>query len=1179
MYLKALEIQGFKSFAEKTRLTFEPGMIAIVGPNGCGKSNVSDAIRWVLGEQRPTALRCSKMQDLIFNGTDARKPLGMAEVTLVFADCETALGTEYSEVSIARRAYRSGENAYFLNKTPCRLKDIQRLFMGTGVGTTSYSVMAQGQIDAILSSRPEDRRAVFEEAAGITKFKADRKEAMRKIQQTEENLTRLTDILRELRRQSTLLQRQAEKAVRARTLRSELRGLDLYLSKQRLEALEETIRNSGLTVAEAGNRILAIQEAAEAGSKAVAEINARIQAGEDRIAQLSEASAASSARHTRAREVIETNRTRMEEYRQWAAGLEKEILAAQERLAAAKADPSAAVDMEAFNDQQEALQSLLDDAQEAYDERKRTVDATRAELQTARTQLAQCDRQQLYWQQVLAKVDTGREERLLKTERLKTEAEAAKRLRDERAEACAKASEEAEAHRTAADEAREALMLMDEDRSFIADDIATAHQRQEERRQQRAALEAQREVLSQPAPGEQPDAGARLRDPALRAELGLPEAEFLGALADGLKIPKELRRAAEAVLAPWSRAVVVRSAATARALLRAVAERFAGETLQVLIAEAPAPEAPQAEGVRWLADALEVEPVLAGVVRRLLCGCALTDALPERCPEGARWCVSLAGEVLSAEGDGTLTQAVATDPLARRLICDELDEKIAAIDRALASEENTIAEAQARLEAMGAKQKETQRNFERSQRLAAQAEGAFAAAEREEKDAEARFNEIGRQLTELLAVTQHEDEETTAAREGLAGLSETRERYTAATEQATERLTALENELDSASARLSEARFRMAGFAQQREHALAQQRDRLQRLKELEETIAQRERSIKSCFGNIETLEAENQRITETLGGMEDETLELQRQIEAARADRLELNAERDRLEASTAAERRTLVEAQEIKTKAEVAMAEARTRHQALTERLVNEYGLQPETIREEPCAEWPEGETPETPWIETRMADIRAELEHIGPVNLLAIDEYKALEERAAFYQTQADDLTRSREELLTLIQTINETSGKLFRETFDRANVNFEKMFTRLFHGGEARLVLLENAEDPLECGIDIIARPPGKKPQTISLLSGGERTMTAVSLLFAIFLIKPAPFCLLDELDAALDDSNIGRFVEALKDFLVHSQFLIITHNQHTIAGSDIVYGVTMPEKGVSRALSMRFKKEA
>ncbi len=1174
MYLKALEIQGFKSFADRTRLTFEPGMIAIVGPNGCGKSNVSDAIRWVLGEQRPTALRCSKMQDLIFNGTDARKPLGMVEVSLHFADCEKALGTEYAEVSIARRAYRSGENAYFLNKTPCRLKDIQRLFMGTGVGTTSYSVMAQGQIDAILSSRPEDRRAVFEEAAGVTKFKADRKEALRKIQQTEENLTRLTDILRELKRQSTLLQRQAEKAERARTLRTELRGLDLYLSKERARALEAAVAEFGLQVAEAGNRILAIQDEAEAGTRAIAAVNARIQAGEDEIARLSEQSAASSARHSRAREIIETNLARIAEYRSWAAGLEREIAEARSRIEAATGDPTAEVDLSAYDDELETLQGLLDDAQDAYDEQKSAVERTRMQLQEARDGLAQCDRQQLYWQQLLAKADAGREERLLKRERLSAEVAEAARLKDERLAASAAAAATAEEHRTAAEEAREALIVLDEDRSFVADDIATAKRRQEGRRQQRAALEAQRELLSAPAAGELPDAGLRLLDPA--NPFGLEAGEVLGPLAEAVEVPKEMHLALEVALAPWSRAIVVRSKESARKALVAVQEVAPDASLQLLVAESSEVCA-RTEGRRLL-DEIRVKDGFEGVLERLLGGVRLVETLPEEPPQDAVAVVTPRGEILYRSGDGVrLVGGAATDPLARKLLCAELDEKIEAIEKDLATEESEIALLQTRVEAMSAKLKDTQRTLEKSQRLADQAEGAYAAAERDAKTAEARFATLDAKLAEITAETSHEDGERERAREGLNGLTQEREDFTQRSSEATSRLTVLEGELDSASARLSEARFRMAGFAQKREHVLAQQRDRAARLRELEETILQREASVKACFGNVERLEEENLTMTASLGGLEQETLGIQQQIERARADRLELNAERERLESESASARKELLEAQEAKTKAEVAMAESRLRHQSLMERLTNEYGVQPETLAEEPCAEWEEGETPSDAWLEARMADIREELERIGPVNLLAIDEYKELEERHAFYQTQADDLTRSRDELMGLIKTINETSGKLFRETFEQANANFERMFTRLFHGGEAKLVLLENADDPLECGIDIIARPPGKKPQTISLLSGGERTMTAVSLLFAIFLIKPAPFCLLDELDAALDDSNIGRFVEALKDFLVHSQFLIITHNQHTIAGSDIVYGVTMPEKGVSRTLSMRFNR--
>ena len=1185
MYLKALEIQGFKSFADKTRLTFEPGMIAIVGPNGCGKSNVSDAIRWVLGEQRPSALRCSKMQDLIFNGTDARKPLGMAEVTLLFADCEAALGTEYNEVSISRRAYRSGENAYFLNKTPCRLKDIQRLFMGTGVGTTSYSVMAQGQIDAILSSKPEDRRAVFEEAAGITKFKADRKEALRKISQTEENLARLSDILRELKRQSTLLQRQAEKAERARTLGAELRGLDIFLSKKRLGELEARIAEAGMAAAEAANRVLAIQDEAEAGVKAIASVNARIQAGEDAIASLSEQSAASAARHGHAQEVIATNQTRIAEYQNWAAGLERDIETAQKQIAALESDDSSSPDLDALDDEHESLQALLDEAQDAYDAQKAEVDSTRTALQTARDALAQCDRQQLYWQQSLAKAEAGYEARVVQRERLNAQVQEACRSRDERRQAKATAEAEAEAHRAELEEAREALITLDEDRSFVADEIAAQKEKQEERRRQKAALEAQRELLERPSSDEQPNAGMRLFDPENPFQVA--PGDVLGTLADALTPEKSARRAVETLLAPWSRAVVVRSPEVAHQILARLPEVAPEASIQLLVAETPGAGEDSASGYASLADAVEAPPAFAGVVKRLLgkvarlsgVGEALQGEVQAAFGAGALVAVTEAGDVFWKSGDAVHTAGDQTsNPLARRLLCQDIAEKIASADAELATGDRAIEEAQIRLNAMSDKLRDTQRRLEKVQRLADQASGVYAVAERDAAAAEARAAEAEAKLAELIAESGHEDDERKRAQEGLAGLAELRETHTRETSEATARLATLEGALDVASTRLSEARFRMAGFVQRKESLLSKRRDREARLAELRQTITQREESVKGCFGNVAKLEEENVRITQSLGGMEQETLDFQQKIEKARADRLELNALRDHLESETASARKTLLDAQDAKTKAEVAMAETRTRHQALMERLTREYGTQPETLASEPCAEWGEGEVPADDAIEARMATLREEREQIGPVNLLAIDEYKQLEERRTFYQTQADDLTRSRDELLALIKNINETSGALFRDTFNRANTNFETMFTRLFHGGEARLVLLENAEDPLECGIDIIARPPGKKPQTISLLSGGERTMTAVSLLFAIFLIKPAPFCLLDELDAALDDSNIGRFVDALKDFLVHSQFLIITHNQHTIAGSDIVYGVTMPEKGVSKTLSMRFNRE-
>lgn len=1177
MYLKALEIQGFKSFADRTRLTFEPGMIAIVGPNGCGKSNVSDAIRWVLGEQRPSALRCSKMQDLIFNGTDARKPLGMVEVSLHFSECEEALGTEYAEVSIARRAYRSGENTYFLNKTPCRLKDIQRLFMGTGVGTTSYSVMAQGQIDAILSSRPEDRRAVFEEAAGVTKFKADRKEALRKIQQTEENLTRITDILRELKRQGTLLQRQAEKAERARTLRTELRGLDIYLSKQRAKELEDAIAEAALRVAEAGNRIFTIQDEAEAGARAIAAVNAQIQENEDAITHFSELAAASIARHSRAKEIIQTNLTRIAEYRSWAEGLEHEIEEARTRLEDTSSSQEDLEALAAFDDELESLQLLLDDAQDNYDTQKYEVDQTRLALQEARNGLNACDQKQLHFQQTLAQADAQREAQLLKRERLTAETTEAQRLRDERLALRETAQIDAEKHLALAQEAREALIVLDEDRSFIADDIDTAKKHLQNLQTQHAALTAQRELLQQS--DQHTTANTLFIDP--ENPLQLQPGEMLGFFADLINIPPEMATLAEIVLKPWSNAVVVSTPEVAHRLLQARTTLAPETSLDILVLSAPPPTDSLPNIGQPLIDALSIQPGFEPLLQRLLYGWVIVDTLPNQLPAGLVAAIDRQGNVRLANGDAYYHNPnTATDPIHRRLKCETLDQQCQTLQASITQQANEIETLMARYEALGLKLRDTQKNLEKSQRLANQAEGAFAAADRDAKQAETRYNQCAIRLSELQSETTHDDEARQHARTGLLTLAEERESFTLAATRATERLTLLEGTLDTASARLSEARFRMVGFTQKREHALALQRERTHRRQELEETIFQRQASVKSCIGNIERLENDNLSITASLDNIAQETLDIQQKIEAARAERLEKNAQRDRLEAETAQARQTLLESQEAKTRAEVAMAEARTRYQALIDRLHNDYGVLPGTLNDEPCAQWEDEDAlPSHTWIETRMTDIREELDRIGPVNLLAIDEYKALEERHTFYQTQADDLTRSRDELLSLIRTINETSGKRFRETFDRANQNFEKMFTRLFHGGEARLVLLENAEDPLECGIDIIARPPGKKPQTISLLSGGERTMTAVSLLFAIFLIKPAPFCLLDELDAALDDSNIGRFVDALKDFLVHSQFLIITHNQHTIAGSDIVYGVTMPEKGVSRTLSMRFKKDA
>ena len=824
MYLKQLDVIGFKSFADKTRLTFEPGLIAIVGPNGCGKSNVSDSIRWVLGEQKPTALRCSKLVDVVFNGTDTRKPLGLAEVSITFADCEKELGTDYHEVTITRRVYRDGTGEYFINKQPCRLKDVQHLFMGTGIGTSSYSVMAQGQIDAILSSKPEDRRAVFEEAAGITKFKADRKEALRKIEQTEQNLLREADVLREMKRQIGSLQRQVGKAQKYKELRDELKGLDIYVSKQRIHGFDQELEQNAVNRNEVEKAIAEAQEVVSAAEQTAQDLHQQIHELEERLQTLASQQASADSAYQRANEVIGVNAQRVEEYKSFAARDRVEIEA-----------------------QKRALEDVVMQADSLSQKTKLLTDSLAA--------------------------------------------------------------------------AKESLAASEEEFNALQSEI--------DRRRE--------------------DVAAKRREVADTTRTG----------------------------------TLVRDSEVNRN------------------------------------DAVEV------------------------------W----------KAGTSVTTMMKREDLLA---VVTAAEEELRAVE----------------LKNIPASQKLTE------QRIAAS------------------------QLEQELSFVGQQDETARLRRE------------------------------------------------------------------ELERAIAGREEGIRSYEDSIARLTEESGDLFAQLDELKVKAasfVDLINDERGKRAAMLERIAAADQ---EVAGRRAQLDQAKDFKGKLEVQAAEATMRRQNVYEHLQDEYGLFADAVMREPDPEWKKGVVPPMEELEGTVGRLQAEIAALGPVNMVAIDECRELEERYAKEKAQEEDLLAAKAQILELINNLNDTSGNMFKSTFEQANKNFQTMFTRLFGGGEARLVLLENEEDPLECGIDIIARPPGKRPQSVTLLSGGERTMTAVALLFSIFMIKPAPFCMLDELDAALDDANIGRFVEQLKEFLAQSQFLIITHNQHTIAGSDLVYGVSQQEKGVSRVISMK-----
>ncbi len=1154
MYLKQLEICGFKSFADKTRLTFEPGMIAIVGPNGCGKSNVSDAIRWVLGEQRPSALRCAKMQDIIFNGTDTRKPLGMAEVSLTFTDCEGVLDTAFNEVTITRRVFRSGEGQYFLNKNPCRLKDIHHLFMGTGVGTTSYSVMAQGQIDAILSSRPEDRRAVFEEAAGITKFKADRREAMRKIEQTEANLLRLSDVIREVKRQITTLQRQAERAEKYRTCHAELRTLELFRTRRHVAALEAAMIAHAERLTALQDDADRFQAAIETGETEQTDLRSAL-AAHDASAQTLQAQIADLAsRFNRAREIIQANRQRTEECRQWAERDTAEARETADQLETLREAAASDAGRDAhFEKQREAAQAALDEARDRFALHEERIDAARNGLRRTRDRLLACEQIETRTAADLSTLETAALAARIEMERLREESAQIRLRRDECATALAAIENRLRAARETVENTKEALIAAEEDKADLAALLQDAQRAAARLHAETAALHARRDLLE-----ERLATRANFSE-AARTLLDAPPGDVVGTFASCLNATRQTQ-AVMAALNPWLHAVVVKDRAAADRVLQQVERRFPGASLQLLVQNAPA-QPPQPGS---LAASVETGPAFRALVDRLLGGFTAAGECAAR---------TAAGDYACRAADEN-----AASPLADRIQLESILESLLQKEAETRGAEARIETLHARIHALNSQWNALRRHLEEAQHQAAHTEGEHRAAQREAERAAERFTAVDDRLRSI----ENTAGDTTGRRDALlarrAANTAERENLLLETARLNEESGALESAFAAVSAQQAEARIRYATVIQE-EETLKNRRDALLiRIRELERSLETRRQSIRSYDDRIRALANENETLEASLQPLSDAGEAVEAEWARVKTLRAETAAALEALENGLASTRRRLDALRDERGKTELAIGEARIRRQNHIERILAEYAVTEEALAAEPDPEWPAGEPPPDETLAERIAELAAAIQNLGPVNLVAIDEYKEHEARYTFLKAQEDDLLASKAQVLDLVRTINATSSERFRDTFNRANDNFSAMFSKLFHGGHARLLLLENMEDPLECGIDIVARPPGKKPQTISLLSGGERTMTAVSLLFAIFMIKPAPFCLLDELDAALDDSNIGRFVAALKDFLIHSQFLIITHNQHTIAGSDIVYGVTMPEKGVSKTLSMKLNRE-
>ncbi len=1227
MHLKEISISGFKSFADRTRLDLRPGVTAVVGPNGCGKSNIVDAIRWVLGEQSAKALRGASMQDVIFEGSEKRRSLPFCEVALTFTDCEAELGTAFNEVEVSRRVNREGGSEYAINGKTSRLKDIQRLFANTGVGRVSYSFMLQGQIDQILSTNPAERRVIFEEAAGITLYKAQRKEALNKLALVDANLARVTDVIEEVSRQIGSLKRQASKALRYQRLQHRYAHLDLAYGAYRHANLRESIEQVATRAKALQETLKAHRESLVGEETALAEQkNARaekfetMQELQQRVYNLRSEKENADNQSEFAGIRTKDLQGRIEEFKAEIAGLEEQKAALASR--AQDATQNKQMQLDVVDDSDRIFQdhsNALVKAQEALGELEAELQQSRQNVLHAENRLnrarSSCTTLEVDLKTYQVKHAALNEAQL----ELKAQSEELEKGRGELDTLLAKRKTEVAHSQTSFDSARERASASLANFRSIQEKI----QEQDRGIARKAAQLHILEGLQAKFEGFGEGAKAILED-----RLGETlSKDSVSILSKALKVQPEYTKALEALLGSAMEALFVGDSTKALSVIGKLdAESLGRACLQIDVEAAGiAPRVELPGHIRPAASVISVrDDALYAPAQRLLAGCYFVEKLSDAVefwkahPDFNFLMVSTAqGEILDCRGlihGGRASGQQSSSVLEREVEIRRLRGEIEMERKEL----NQLREQAARVEeeresAEANVETSRQRLTELSNELSAMTADARGQLDKIEQNklsrssGEAEIKALDVHHSEAIKALDGAKEELQAAEKGLEESRGGVDTIEAAIAKARENRESKREALADVRLELAEKKQRLETLDRslgevQRESA------------DLQERILRRNQEI-------DTLNEQISKLTGTVASEQEKSAELNRTLEVAIA---QLDSDREAMKAldaelvqreSALAERREASRGEEQElSKLEVRLAEERSQigfieensrdaHQAELgsidwkmelweaavefEKRVNldemddpdKLAVQPKSERREPTEE-ELAEMDQTDWssIEEEVRELKGRLANMGPVNLEAIGEYTDLKERHDFLKHQSEDLWNSKNALVQSIDSINETSQTLFRDTFEQVRKNFAFTYDKLSGGGSADLKLID-ADDPLESGIEIIARPPGTRLKSVTLLSGGQRTMAAVALLFAIYLVKPSPFCVLDEIDAALDDANIGRFCETLHGFTDKSQFLIITHNKRTISNADTVFGVTMPEKGVSTLISMRFNKES
>ncbi|NAS24724.1 AAA family ATPase [Herbidospora sp. NEAU-GS84] len=1229
MYLKTLTLRGFKSFASATKLQFEPGITCVVGPNGSGKSNVVDALAWVMGEHSAKSLRGGKMEDVIFAGTSSRPPLGRAEVTLTIDNTDGALPIEYSEVTISRLMFRSGQSEYAINGDTCRLLDIQELLSDSGIGREMHVIVGQGQLDQVLHAGPEERRAFIEEAAGVLKHRKRKEKALRKLDAMQANLTRVQDLATELRRQLKPLGRQAEIARKAAVIQADLRDARLRLLADDVVSLRDTLEREAADEAAVQARRSQVeqglnenQEREAALEAAAAEAQPRLTVAQETFYALSalrerlrsvENLAAERERHATDAAAIERRGRDPEEFEREAAEIREKERVLQEALDEAQMRLEAAVD--ARSEAEEALaaeERRLSIAARAAADRREALARLRGQAESARGRVRAADDE---IGRLEAAVRQARERAAQAQGDLEAQAVAEPATDPEVAAELAVAEEGVELARAEVEVAREAAeeakAAVEEARAALAGP--------------RAALSAASSGVSAARTADQEAQKAVTALEARREALGLSlagGADGTALLADGGHAPlaavMSVRAGAEtaiaAVLGPLAESVTVASLETALDSLELLRAKETGRT-SLVIGAAPAVTRPPG-AFEWAADLVEVPSELRPALEHLLYGVVVAPDL-----DAARTivdsrpdlrAVTRDGDLLGAHtaqggsGGGSILQVrAALDQAgldldqaraaaeATAFALDEALETEAAAQEALEAAQGAVAEAQAQ-------QSAAQNGVNAARSRLDQAQAALDQARGRQRAADQRLADAAKQLARLEANVKAALDEAERLQGSVTFAEEGRE-------LAREESLTLEE-------RLAEAEF----AAELEAEPTTEERDRLAaavgvtRQAEMEArlTVRTAEERVRGIAGRADGLMRAAQRERDDRAKAAAQRARRRRQAtvaaSVARAARIALHsleasimraaAERDELavarEAVDAELKTVRIRVRELGSEldklvnrahgSEMARTEQRLRLEQLEERAVEEYGVESEALIAEygPKALVP-GDPP-VPYVReeqekrARVAD--KQMQQLGKVNPLALEEFAALEERHTFLTSQLEDLKKTRRDLLLVVKEVDDRVEQVFAAAYEDVQREFATIFERVFPGGEGRL-LLTDPTDMLTTGVEVEARPPGKKVKRLSLLSGGERSLTAVAFLVAIFKARPSPFYVMDEVEAALDDTNTQRLLTLFEELRQNSQLIVITHQKRTMEIADALYGVSMRGDGVTQVVSQRLREHA